>query len=78
MAEQPLFKSAQVAHTSLAAETVFAEHGVVSRTLFTTLNSLFCRLGSPAWAYTAMGLFALGCFLLNRVFYWRRVSPTHC
>jgi len=36
MAEQPLFQSSQVAQTSLAAETVFAEHGVVSRTLFAT------------------------------------------
>ena len=36
------------------------------------------RFGSPAWAYTAMGLFALGCFILNWAFYWRRVSPTRC
>ena len=36
MAEQPLFQSSQIAQTSLAAETVFAEHGVVSRTLFAT------------------------------------------
>jgi len=36
------------------------------------------RFGSPAWAYTAMALFALGCFALNWVFYWRRASPTHC
>ena len=36
MAEQPLFQSTQVAQTSLPAETVFAENGVVSRTLFAT------------------------------------------
>ena len=36
MAEQPLFQSAQVAQTSLTTETVFAENGVVSRTLFAT------------------------------------------
>lgn len=36
MAEQPLFQSTQTALTSLTAETVFAEHGVVSRTLFAT------------------------------------------
>lgn len=36
------------------------------------------RFGSPAWAYTAMALFALGCFVLNWLFYWRRVSPTRC
>lgn len=36
------------------------------------------RFGSPAWAYTAMALFSLGCFALNWVFYWRRVSPTRC
>ena len=39
MAEQPLFKSAQVAQTSLDAETVFADHGVVSRTLFATTTT---------------------------------------
>ncbi len=39
MAEQPLFQSAQTAQTSLAAETVFAEHGVVSRTLFATAST---------------------------------------
>ena len=36
MAEQPLFQSNHVALTSIGAETVFAEHGVVSRTLFAT------------------------------------------
>jgi len=34
------------------------------------------RFGSPAWAYTAMALFSLGCFALNWAFYWRRSSPT--
>ncbi len=36
------------------------------------------RFGSPAWAYTGMAFFALGCFALNWAFYWRRASPTHC
>jgi quercetin dioxygenase-like cupin family protein len=36
MAEKPLFQSTQTAQTSLTAETIFAEHGVVSRTLFAT------------------------------------------
>lgn len=36
------------------------------------------HFGSPAWAYTAMGLFALGCFALNWVFYWRHSSDTRC
>lgn len=36
------------------------------------------NLGSPAWAYTAMALFALGCFALNWAFYWRHTSPTRC
>jgi len=36
MAEQPLFQNALVAQTSLATETVFTDHGVVSRTLFAT------------------------------------------
>lgn len=36
------------------------------------------RFGSPAWAYIAMAVFALGCFALNWAFYWRRTSPTHC
>lgn len=36
------------------------------------------RFGSPAWAYTGMAVFALGCFVLNWVFYWRRTSSTHC
>jgi len=39
MAEQPLFQSAKTAQTSLATETVFAEHGVVSRTLFATVST---------------------------------------
>ena len=39
MAEKPLFQSAHVAQTSLAAETVYAEHGVVSRTLFATSST---------------------------------------
>lgn len=36
------------------------------------------HLGSPAWAYTLMAFFALGCLLLNGWFYHRRTSPTHC
>jgi len=36
------------------------------------------HLGSPAWAYTAMALFALLCLALNGVFYHRRNSPSHC
>lgn len=36
MAEQPLFQNTRVAQTSIATETVYAEHGVVSRTLLAT------------------------------------------
>ena len=36
------------------------------------------RLGSPAWAYTAMAVFALSCFAVNWYFYWRKSSPHHC
>lgn len=36
------------------------------------------HLGSPAWAYTAMAVFALVCLGLNGWFYQRRTSPTHC
>lgn len=36
MAEQPLFQSSQTTRAALATETVFAENGVVSRTLFAT------------------------------------------
>lgn len=34
--------------------------------------------GSPALAYTAMSIFALGCFGLNAWYYVRESSPTHC
>ncbi|MFT3780528.1 MAG: nitrate/nitrite transporter [Nibricoccus sp.] len=36
------------------------------------------HFGSPAWAYTAMGVFALGCFVLNWAYYWRRTSAFRC
>lgn len=36
------------------------------------------RLGSPAWAYTAMAVFALAAFVVNWWYYWRRESLTHC
>ena len=36
------------------------------------------HLGSPAWAYTGMALFALLCLCVNVWFYHRRTSPTHC
>jgi len=36
------------------------------------------HLGSPAWAYTGMALFALICLAVNGWFYHRRTSPTHC
>lgn len=39
MSEQPLFKSETPTKTSLAAETLFADHGVVSRTLFATSST---------------------------------------
>jgi hypothetical protein len=35
------------------------------------------HLGSPAWAYTGMALFALVCLFVNVWFYHRRTSPTH-
>ena len=34
--------------------------------------------GSPAWAYTAMAVFALLCLAINGYFYHRSSSPTHC
>jgi NNP family nitrate/nitrite transporter-like MFS transporter len=36
------------------------------------------RLGSPAWAYTGMALFAILCLAVNGYFYHRRNSPSHC
>jgi NNP family nitrate/nitrite transporter-like MFS transporter len=36
------------------------------------------HLGGPAWAYTAMALFALLCLGVNIWFYHRRSSPSHC
>jgi NNP family nitrate/nitrite transporter-like MFS transporter len=36
------------------------------------------HFGSPAWAYTAMAVFAIGCFAANWYYYWRHESPTHC
>lgn len=36
------------------------------------------HLGSPALAYTAMGLFALLCLAVNAWTYHRRGSPAHC
>ncbi len=36
------------------------------------------HLGTPAWAYTAMALFALAAFAVNWWFYWRAESPTRC
>lgn len=36
------------------------------------------RFGSPAWAYTAMAVSALGCLGLNWWFYHRPNSLTHC
>lgn len=36
------------------------------------------KLGSPAWAYTGMALFALLCLGVNGWFYHRRSSQTHC
>jgi NNP family nitrate/nitrite transporter-like MFS transporter len=36
------------------------------------------RLGSPAWAYTGMALFALLCLVVNGWFYHRASSKTHC
>ncbi|MFT3781898.1 MAG: cupin domain-containing protein [Nibricoccus sp.] len=36
MAEKPLFGNSQVSKTALTAETVYAENGVVSRTLLAT------------------------------------------
>jgi len=36
------------------------------------------HLGSPAWAYTGMALFALTCLFVNVWFYHRRTSPSHC
>ncbi|MBP9903105.1 MAG: NarK/NasA family nitrate transporter [Verrucomicrobia bacterium] len=36
------------------------------------------HLGSPAWAYTGMALFALLCLAVNLWCYHRRSSPTHC
>jgi NNP family nitrate/nitrite transporter-like MFS transporter len=36
------------------------------------------KLGSPAWAYTGMAIFALCCLVVNGWFYHRSSSPTHC
>lgn len=36
------------------------------------------HLGSPAWAYVAMAVFALICFGINYYFYLRQSSPQHC
>ena len=36
------------------------------------------HLGSPAWAYTGMAMFALLCLFVNVWFYHRRSSSTHC
>jgi MFS transporter, NNP family, nitrate/nitrite transporter len=36
------------------------------------------HLGSPAWAYLGMALFALTSFAVNWYYYWRHRSPTHC
>lgn len=42
------------------------------------LGWCIAQFGSPAWAYTAMAVFALVAFVVNWWFYWRRESPTHC
>jgi MFS transporter, NNP family, nitrate/nitrite transporter len=42
------------------------------------LGWTMASFGSPAWAYTAMALFALLCLAINGYFYHRRSSPTHC
>jgi NNP family nitrate/nitrite transporter-like MFS transporter len=42
------------------------------------LASTMNYLGSPAWAYTGMALFALICLAVNVCFYHRRNSPSHC
>lgn len=36
------------------------------------------KLGSPAWAYTGMALFALCCLAVNGWFYQRASSKSHC
>lgn len=36
------------------------------------------HLGSPAWAYASMGIFAVVCLAVNGWCYHRRGSPTHC
>ncbi|MBP7676299.1 MAG: MFS transporter, partial [Thermoanaerobaculia bacterium] len=36
------------------------------------------RFGSPAWAYTAMAVVALGALAVNGWFYQREGSPTRC
>lgn len=36
------------------------------------------HLGSPAWAYVAMAVFALVCFGANGWFYWRKGAPARC
>ncbi|HEU5079080.1 MAG TPA: nitrate/nitrite transporter [Opitutaceae bacterium] len=36
------------------------------------------HLGSPAWAYTAMAIFAVFCLATNLWYYQRRGSATHC
>ena len=36
------------------------------------------RFGSPAWAYPAMAVVALGALAVNDWFYQREGSPTRC
>lgn len=36
------------------------------------------HLGSPAWAYSGMAIFALAAFGVNWWYYWRRDSPSYC
>jgi NNP family nitrate/nitrite transporter-like MFS transporter len=36
------------------------------------------HLGSPAWAYTGMAMFAVLCLMVNGWFYHRHASPSHC
>lgn len=42
------------------------------------LGWCIAQFGSPAWAYTAMAVFALAAFAVNWWFYWRSDSPTAC
>jgi quercetin dioxygenase-like cupin family protein len=48
MAEQPVFPADQVIQTSLVNETIFAENGVVSRTLFTNAVTRVVLFGFAA------------------------------